>query len=131
MGDIVQFKNSNLVTFSDIIKSDGYLQLSALNALDKAGYELNENGVKEFQYNNKLEVTGIIDVEDLTLLIQVFDNDKIQDIISHLDRSADKYNADHMSKHDTRLLIVWLILFLFFEVWGLVSFIIFIVHLFI
>ena len=131
MGDIVQFKNSNLVTFSDIIKSDGYLQLSALNALDKAGYELNENGVKEFQYNNKLEVTGIIDVEDLTLLIQVFDNDKIQDIVSHLDRAADKYNADHMSKHDTRLLIAWLVLFLFFEVWGLVSFIIFIVHLFI
>lgn len=125
--NIIQFNNKYKVKFCSIIDNDGYLKLTALNALDYSGYDMTEKGVKEFQANNDLEVTGIIDINDFTILIQVFDNDKIQDVLSHLDRELDRaYN--YKGKNYIKVAI-WLLLLLFFEVWGIVSFALFIYNI--
>ena len=122
--NIIEFNNRYKIKYSDIINDDGFLKLTAVNALDAAGYEISESGVREFQSNNNLEVTGVIGVEDFTMLIQVFDNDNIQDIVSHLDRSIDKYNKKNKKNAGSTdiKIFIWLAFFAFFEVFGVLSF---------
>ncbi len=129
--NIIDFKTrseNDLIKFTpEFIQNDGFLKLSCFNALEKAGYFVNPKGVKAFQEDNKLEVTGIVDINTLTLLIQVFDNDKIQDILAHFDRAEAKYEEElkavnkKNSRKGTIIAIVWLFLFGFFEVYGFIS----------
>lgn len=118
----------DIIEFSDsFINNDEFLKLSCFNALEKAGYIVNPDGIKAFQDDSNLEVTGKIDIETLTLLIQVFDNDKIQDILGHFDRVQSKYenkiedNKRKKSKKAIIMIIIWLLIFGFFEIYGFIS----------
>ena len=83
MAKIIEFKSATdkyLIEFDEFLKDDGYIKLTAINALDSLEFEISPEGVKEFQKTNELEVTGIIDIETFGLLIQVFERKQIQDI---------------------------------------------------
>lgn len=88
MAKIIEFKSATdkyLIEFDEFLNDDGYIKLTAINALDSLEFEISPEGVKEFQKTNELEVTGIIDIETFGLLIQVFEPKQIQDILHHLD----------------------------------------------
>lgn len=129
------------IIFDSFINTDPYLQLTSLNALQKAGYEVSVEGVKYFQEMNGLIINGIIDVGCLTLLIQVFDESQMQDIISHIDREMLKYQAairkekrklkEENNNKTTKgqwIAVLWVLFFTFFFGYGLVSAITDIIH---
>lgn len=90
MSNIIKFENiikDNItITFIDVIANDDYLKITSINALDKAGYEISPCGVKQFQKDNYLNKTGEFGIKELAIAIQVFDNDKVQNIYDYINK---------------------------------------------
>jgi hypothetical protein len=114
---------SNIIKYDRIISQDSYLMLTTINALDKYGYETSPKGVKEFQEDSGIEATGIVNVETFCLLCIVFDNDIQQDLYHRLDIAKNKCIDENKNKKKDKSsisAIIWTILFLYFEICGII-----------
>lgn len=141
MGEIVDFDSyisDDILTFSgEILEDDEYLQLVAMNILSSSGYSCDREGVICLQKAQGLEPTGIISEVEFETLLRIADYEAI-DIAMIRDhyREAMKLNEQRKieeekdSKKSMRTLIIWFFLISFFSSWGFVSFIRFIIHLF-
>lgn len=97
MGKVLQFNINNndcIITFEEFIAQDNYLRITALNALDKLGYDSSPEGVMQFQQDvncpDKVEVNGIIDYPTfVTLTFNAFTHDTNQEILNHIMRTSD------------------------------------------
>lgn len=123
MGEILDFcEKSNRMDMDPIFQKDAYLRLAALNALQKAGYSLNREGLLAFQHSIAHEETGKLSMDDFIFLLQVHEPDERQAILNHIDKL---YNGGTIVKNNKKpsygSIIVFLIALCFFELYGIIS----------
>ena len=128
MGEILDFcEKSNKMDMDPMFKEDAYLRVAALNALEKAGYPLNRDGLLQFQHNMSHPETGILSLTDFTYLIQVFEPDERQAVVNHLERNynMNSWRKNNMKKNKKKpsygSIILFLVLLCFFELYGITS----------
>ena len=117
MSDIIDFnsiatKNDN-IKYDKLIGKDPYLKLTAINALDKNGFTSDTEGVCDFQKQANLEVTGILGIRELSILIQVFDNDNIQKIYNYISILNKKAKNKQKREEISNVIISIVVLFSF------------------
>lgn len=118
MGEIVSFnKKLNKIEFDEYLSKDSYLRTTALNGLKQCGYHVTYNGVLQFQRDNGLNQTGILCIDDLSILLLGFDPQTRQEVINYMEQKR------IMNKKDGNLvlLIITLLALLFFELYGVIS----------
>jgi hypothetical protein len=123
MGDIVNFnKKLNKIEFDEFLSNDSYLRTTALNGLKQCGYRITRNGVLQFQRDNNLKQTGVLCIDDLSILLVGFDSQTRQEVINYLEKK-------NMKRKNNNSIIITLLALLFFELYGVVSCFFDIVHL--
>ena len=94
MSNVVNFsKRHDSLEFTSPIIGDGYLEMTAINALQALEYDLNKESVMAFQKEAELEETGVIDTETFLKLILVFEPDNRQYILNELRTAQYKEKA--------------------------------------
>lgn len=127
MGDVVNFnEKSNRIEYDKYLANDCYLKTTALNGLKASGYRLNRNGVLQFQHNCGLNETGVLSVDDLSVLLLSFDPETRQEVVNYMERI--KMNKKNNDKKMVPLILT-LAGILFFELYGIISCFLDIVHL--
>lgn len=126
MGDIIEFKDKSMkyVTFDEFIDGDFYLKLTSINALTELQYPCNEEGVKQFQSDNNLPADGILKLEDLGILMQIFDADHFQEILNHIETRSEIMEdcmKDKKDNHESEKILALLIAVAFFSIWGFID----------
>jgi len=118
MGEIVSFnKKLNKIEFDEFLSEDCYLRTTALNGLKQCGYHLNRNGVLQFQRANGLKETGILSIDDLSILLMGFESQTRQEIINYMEQKRMNKNK----KENLIPIIITLAALLFFELYGIIS----------
>lgn len=99
MSNVVNFsKRHDSLEFTSPIIGDGYLEMTAINALQALEYDLNKESVMTFQKEAELEETGVIDTETFLKLILVFEPDDRQYILNEL--RAAQYKEKAIKEND-------------------------------
>lgn len=92
--------NKNEIKFGPEIDKP-YFKLTAFNILKKLGYEISIDGVKDFQTNLKINITGKIDINTFTQLIFGVEEDEDFDrqyAINRLTEAIKEYNDNENKK---------------------------------
>lgn len=116
---ILEFENFinnneiNKIRFDKIIGSDAYLKLTAINALEKNGYNINSDGLIQFQEDSNLKHTGILGVAEFSILIQAFDNDTIQEIYNNLNGVTKKIKKNNRKEKIGDIMMTIFVIFTF------------------
>lgn len=127
MGDVINFnEKSNRIEYDKYLANDCYLKTTALNGLKAGGYHLNRSGVLQFQHDSKLKETGVLSIDDLSVILMNFDPGTRQEVVNYME----KKRMDNKKKDKNLIpLILTLIGILFFELYGIISCFFDIVHL--
>lgn len=129
--NIIEFNSvgSNYnIKYRDMLKSDGYLQLTAINTISSLGYELDEDSIREFQSEEGLEVTGEIGLADLTCAVQeALDVNEAQKVYNYLGdykilKKKESLLLAKQKRNNNRLLIIASIIAIVFFIIGAVEF---------
>lgn len=123
MGKIVDFNSldKNKIKCDEYLNNDAYLRTTLLNALRIAGYPATPNGIKQYQRDNGFEDNGILCTDMIPGLITNYDPNVMQDILNYIQRKNEETKKVMKNDKDMKNLIIWLILFAFFELYGVVS----------
>lgn len=109
---IIKFARPTDLQYDGIFATDDFLKLTCINALLANGFPADVEGTKLFQDDAGLEDTGVIGSDEFSILIQVFEPDRIQYIYEYLNelKTGHKKVSAKTSVKTRNTAIVWLII---------------------